>query len=67
MFKYSVLIFVEKIYIKCNIWRVVVRPSYIWDARFSKVNAPESADDQSSAFSAETKHDWSYTFTPPLQ
>jgi hypothetical protein len=36
--KYSVLIFVEKIYIKCNIWRVVVRPSYIWDARFLKVN-----------------------------
>jgi hypothetical protein len=27
--KYSVLIFVEKIYIKCNIWRVAVRPSYI--------------------------------------
>jgi len=27
--KNSVLIFVEKIYIKCNIWRVVVRPSYI--------------------------------------
>jgi hypothetical protein len=24
--KYSVLIFVEKIYIKCNIWRVAVRP-----------------------------------------
>jgi hypothetical protein len=32
--KYSVLIFVEKIYIKCNIWRVAVRPSYIEDARF---------------------------------
>jgi len=35
--KYSVLIFVEKIYIKCNTWRVAVRPSYIWDARFLKV------------------------------
>ena len=35
--KYSVLIFVEKIYIKCNIWRVAVRPSYIQDARFLKV------------------------------
>ena len=23
----------KKIYIKCNIWRVAVRPSYIWDAR----------------------------------
>jgi hypothetical protein len=28
--KYSVLIFAEKIYIKCNIWRVAVRPSYIY-------------------------------------
>jgi hypothetical protein len=27
--KYSVLIFVKKIYIKCNIWRVKVRPSYM--------------------------------------
>ena len=36
--KYSVLIFVEKIYIKCNIWRVAVCPSYIWDARFLKFN-----------------------------
>jgi hypothetical protein len=28
--KYSVLIFVKKyIYIKCNIWRVAVRPSHI--------------------------------------
>jgi hypothetical protein len=26
-----------KKYIKCNIWRVAVRPSYIWDARFLKV------------------------------
>jgi len=35
--KYSVLIFVEKIYIKCNSWRVAVRPSYIQNARFLKV------------------------------
>jgi hypothetical protein len=35
--KYSVLIFVEKIYTKCDIWRVAVRPSYIWDARLLKV------------------------------
>jgi hypothetical protein len=35
--KYSVLVFVEKIYIKCNIWRAAVRPSYIWDAGFLKV------------------------------
>jgi hypothetical protein len=27
--KYSVLIFIEKKYLKCNIWRVAVRPSYI--------------------------------------
>jgi hypothetical protein len=27
--KYSELIFVEKKYIKCNVWRVAVRPSYI--------------------------------------
>ena len=27
-----------KKYIKCNIWRVAVRPSYIYDARFLKVN-----------------------------
>jgi len=27
--KYSVLMFVEKKYTKCNIWRVAVRPSYI--------------------------------------
>ena len=37
--KYSVLIFVEKKYKKCNIWRVAVRPSYIKDARFLKVKA----------------------------
>jgi hypothetical protein len=24
--------------IKCNIWRVAIRPSYIWDARFLMVN-----------------------------
>jgi hypothetical protein len=37
--KYSVLIVVEKnIYIKCNICRVAVRPSYIYDGRFLKVN-----------------------------
>jgi len=35
--KYFVLIFDEKKYIKCNVWRVAVRPSYIWDARFLKV------------------------------
>jgi hypothetical protein len=36
--KYSVLIICWKKYIKCNIWRVAVRPSYIQDARFLKVN-----------------------------
>ena len=36
--KYSVLIFVEKEYIKGNIWWVAVRLSYIWDTRFLKVN-----------------------------
>jgi len=36
--RYSALIFVEKIYIKCKIWRVAVRLSYIKDARFLKVN-----------------------------
>ena len=36
--KYSVFIVVEKKYTKCNIWRVAVRPSYIRDARFLKVN-----------------------------
>jgi len=35
--KYSVLIFVEKKYIQCNIWKVAVRPSYIQDARLLKV------------------------------
>jgi hypothetical protein len=28
----------KKKYIKCNIWRVTVHPSYVWDARFLKVN-----------------------------
>jgi hypothetical protein len=37
MFKILILIFVEKKYIKCNILRVAVCPSYIWDARFLKV------------------------------
>jgi hypothetical protein len=45
MFKYSVLIVVEKKYIKCNIWRVAVRPSYISDARFLKVNDAASSSD----------------------
>jgi hypothetical protein len=35
--KYSVFIVVGKKYIKCNIWRVAVLPSYIQDARFLKV------------------------------
>jgi hypothetical protein len=26
-----------KEYINCNIWRVAVLPSYMWDARFLKV------------------------------
>jgi hypothetical protein len=30
--------FVEKKYIKQNIWRVAVRPSYIKEAMFLKVN-----------------------------
>ena len=38
--------FVEKIYIKCNIWRVAVRPSYIWDARFLKVNTDAACVDE---------------------
>jgi len=32
----------KKKYIKCNIWRAAVRPSYIEDARFLKVNYPLS-------------------------
>jgi hypothetical protein len=31
-----------KKYIKCNIWRVAVRPSYIYDARFLKANLQAS-------------------------
>ena len=38
MFKILSTYIVEKIYIKCNSWRVAVRPSYIQDARFFKVN-----------------------------
>jgi len=38
MFKIISTYICWKIYIKCNIWRVVVRPSYISDARFLKVN-----------------------------
>jgi hypothetical protein len=38
MFKIlSTYICLKNIYIKCNIWRVAVRPSYIWDTRFLKV------------------------------
>jgi hypothetical protein len=37
MLKILLLIVVEKIYIKCNIWRVTVRPSNIKDAGFLKV------------------------------
>jgi len=33
----------KKIYIKCNIWRVAVRPSYIYDARFLKVKQDRRA------------------------
>jgi hypothetical protein len=35
--------FAEKIYIKCNIWKVAVRPSYIQDAWFLKVNKAVAA------------------------
>ena len=41
--KYSVFVFVEKIYIKCNIWGVAVRPSYIQDARFLKVKTKKQS------------------------
>jgi len=41
--KYSVLTFVEKKYIKCNIWRVAVRPSCIQDARFLNVNCENNS------------------------
>jgi hypothetical protein len=37
MFKILSTYICLKKYIKCNIWRVAVRPSYIWDARFLKV------------------------------
>jgi len=37
MFKILSTYICWKKYIKCNIWRVAVRPSYIWDARFLKV------------------------------
>jgi hypothetical protein len=32
--------FVEKIYIKWNIWKVAVCPSYVEDAQFLKVKYP---------------------------
>jgi len=38
MFKILSAYICWKKYIKCNIWRVAVRPSYIQDARFLKVN-----------------------------
>jgi len=37
MFKILSTYICWKKYIKCNIWRVVVRPSYIQDARFLKI------------------------------
>ena len=37
MFKILSIYSCWKKYIKCNIWKVVVRPSYIQDARFLKV------------------------------
>jgi hypothetical protein len=37
MFKILVHIVVEKIYIKCNNWRVAAPLSYIYDVRFLKV------------------------------
>jgi len=57
--KYSVLIFVEKIYIKCNISRVAVGPSYIWDARFLKVNEwvhVRHDKEQSRAYDSKSMH-----------
>ena len=39
MFKILSTYICWKKYIKCNIWRVAVRPSYIQDARFLKVKA----------------------------
>ena len=49
-FKYSVLIFFEKIYIKCNIWGVAIRPSYMYDARFLKVKLVSCHWSQESLF-----------------
>ena len=40
MFKILSTYSCRKKYIKCNIWRVAVLPSYIQDARFLKVNVP---------------------------
>ena len=40
MFKILSIYTCWKKYIKCNILRVAVCPSYIWDARFLKVNPP---------------------------
>ena len=46
MFKiaYTVLMFVEKKNIKCNISRVDVRLSYIQDARFLKISKSEISE-----------------------
>jgi len=38
MFKILSTYIKKNIYIKCNIGSVAVRPSYIWDALFLKVN-----------------------------
>jgi hypothetical protein len=38
MFKIRSAYICWKKYIKCNIWRIAVRPSYVYDARFLKVN-----------------------------
>ena len=43
MFKILSTYICLKKYIKCNIWRVAARPSYIQDARFLKVNGPSCA------------------------
>jgi hypothetical protein len=60
--KYSVCIFVEKkIYIKCNIWRVAVRPSWIWDARFLKVNSAGASVDYWQARCARQRYNAGYT------
>jgi len=44
MFKILSIYSCWKKYIKCNIWRVAVRPSYIEDAWFLKVNKTDSKD-----------------------